>query len=66
MLAYARYATMKHLDMKSRWIRMLRDRKEVDTEKVQGELNEADFFTKIFAGQAFKQAEQQLMPKVHC
>ena len=61
-----RPANMKHLDMKSRWIRMLRDRKEVDTMKVQGEQNEADFFTRIFAGQAFKEAEQQLMPKVHC
>ena len=56
---------MKHLDMKARWIRMLRDRKEVSTVKVQGEFNEADFFTKIFAGHAFKDAEEALMPKVH-
>ena len=59
------HSNMKHLDMKARWIRMLRDRKEVSTVKVQGEFNEADFFTKIFAGHAFKDAEEALLPKVH-
>ena len=59
------HSSMKHLDMKAKWIRMLRDRKEVTTVKVQDEFNEADFFTKIFAGQAFKGAEEALLPKVH-
>jgi hypothetical protein len=59
------HSSMKHLDMKAKWIRMLRDRKEVSTVKVQGEFNEADFFTKIFAGHAFKDAEEALLPKVH-
>ncbi len=38
---------MKHIDIRSAWVRVLRDRKRISLCKVNGELNPADFMTKI-------------------
>jgi hypothetical protein len=38
---------MKHLDLRDRWIRELKDSGQIDIIKVPGTLNKADYFTKI-------------------
>ena len=52
---------IKTIDMRCEWVKMLRSRDRFATCKVPGEINEADFFTKILPGPAFKQAEDRMM-----
>ena len=44
---------MKHIDLRSDWVRMLHDRQEVDIIKVDGTENPADFFTKMLGPSEF-------------
>jgi hypothetical protein len=38
---------MKHIDLRQGWIKQLRDTSICHVEKVAGEENKADFFTKL-------------------
>ena len=55
---------MKHLDLRSAWIKLMRDRSRVGYYKVAGLDNPADFFTKILVGHSFKQHQDRLMGRI--
>ena len=57
-------ARLKHINLRLSWVRQLRDNSKVDFYKVLGTDNPADFFTKIQAYPAFKEAEERLMGKL--
>ena len=55
---------MKHLDLRAAWIQQLRDTSLADFVKVDGNMNEADFFTKLLPRIKFKEHEAKLMSKL--
>ena len=55
---------MKHLDLRLAWIRQLKDSSLADFVKLDGEVNKADFFTKLLPRIKFKEQEAQLMAKL--
>ena len=55
---------MKHIDMRSGWIQELRDTSKCLVEKIAGEENLADSFTKLLPLGAFKEEENTLMPHI--
>jgi len=52
---------MKHIDLRSSWMEVLRCRKELDWVRIPGEQNEADFFTKVLTGKKFKEGQDLMM-----
>ena len=54
---------MKHIDMRSSWIDQLRSLDQIEYERVPGDTNRADPFTKILAGKAFQRWQETLMKK---
>ena len=55
---------MKHLDLRAGWIQQLRDTSLADFVKVDGSINRADFFTKLFTRVRFCEEERQLMARL--
>ena len=55
---------MKHLDMRSKWIGQVRDRRTVEFIKVDGELNESDYLTKIFEKLKSVKWQDQFTPEM--
>ena len=55
---------MKHLDMRSKWIGQVRDRRTVEFLKVDGELNESDYLTKIFEKLKSVKWQDQFTPEM--
>ena len=55
---------MKHIDLRSAWIQMLRNKKIVNIIKVPGTENGADFFTKLLSRMEFCKAESSMMAKI--
>lgn len=53
---------MKHIDLRQGWIKQLRDTSICHVEKVAGEENKADFFTKLLGRNNFRVIEGELMP----
>ena len=54
---------IKMIDMREEWVELLRNRTLLQTAKVPGPENEADFFTKILPEPAFRAAEEYRMMK---
>ena len=55
---------MKHIDMRSGWIQELRDTSKCLVEKIVGEENLADSFTKLLPLGAFKDEKNRRMPHI--
>jgi len=56
---------MKHLDLRSEWIRQMKDNQEVVFIKVDGKTNLADFFTKVLSpGEHHEYANEMTQPLV--
>ena len=55
---------IKMIDMREEWVELLRNRTLLQTAKVPGPENEADFFTKILPEPAFRAAEDRMMKKI--
>ena len=55
---------IKMIDMREEWVELLRNRTLLQTAKVAGPDNEADFFTKILPEPAFRAAEDRMMKKI--
>mgnify|MGYP006251822303 CR=1 FL=1 len=52
---------MKHIDIRSEWVQMVRDRHQFEFEKVDGTRNPADVFTKLLDRSEFEVYQQELM-----
>ena len=52
---------MKYIDLREGWVRQLRDRGLTTLVKVDGQMNVADFFTKILGKTKFQQFAGQMM-----
>jgi hypothetical protein len=52
---------MKHIDLRQRWVQIMRNRSDIKFERKPGTENDADFFTKIITGPEHKQAVERLM-----
>ena len=52
---------MKHIDIRSEWVQMVRDRHQFKYEKVDGKRNPADVFTKLLDRSEFDVYHQELM-----
>ena len=50
--------------MREEWVELLRNRTLLQTAKVPGPENEADFFTKILPEPAFRAAEDRMMKRI--
>ena len=55
---------IKMIDMREEWVELLRNRTLLQTAKVPGPENEADFFTKILPEPAFRAAEDRMMKRI--
>jgi hypothetical protein len=53
---------MKHLDMRRRWVQLVKDRRMVEYIKIHTKLNPADIFTKIFDKVEYKKAVVKFNP----
>ena len=52
---------MKHIDLREKWVQMVRDLQEIAYKHVDGTLNKADPFTKIMQGITFVNAQLRIM-----
>ena len=55
---------MRHIDMRSAWLKLLKDRQLIEFGSIKGTENPADFFTKIYSRKEFKAAHAKLMGKL--
>ena len=52
---------MKHIDIRSEWVQLVRDRHQFEYEKVDGKRNPADVLTKLLDRSEFDVYHQELM-----
>ena len=55
---------MKHLDMRRRWVQLVKDRRIVEYIKIHTKINPADFFTKIFDKVEYRNAVVKSNPQM--
>ena len=55
---------MKHLDMRRKWVCLVRDWRMVKFIKISTKHNKADFFSKVFGATAYKEAQDRLNPEL--
>ena len=51
---------MKHIDIRAAWVQQIRDKKQIQIQKIAGTKNPADFFTKLMTNVEFKRASAGL------
>ena len=57
---------MKHIDLRTAWVRILRDTQEIEIVKISGESNPADYLTKLLGAQATIDWVNQWKVSVRC
>ena len=50
--------TMRHIDLRAGWVNELRNRKIIQTVKIDGKINPADFMTKVLSPSEFKRQHE--------
>lgn len=50
--------TMRHIDLRAGWVNELRNRKIMQTVKIDGKINPADFMTKVLSPSEFKRQHE--------
>ncbi len=49
---------MKHIDQRDNWLRLLKDCTRLRLDKIPGDVNPADFLTKLFGTAEFQEKKQ--------